>query len=52
MSAAQLFLLGLVACLACGLGAALSMLFWAMIKDKSAFAGPSKLTLRESENHE
>jgi hypothetical protein len=35
MSAAQLFLLGLVACLACGLGVALSMLFWAMIKDKT-----------------
>jgi hypothetical protein len=35
MSVAQLFLLGLVACLACGLGVALSMLFLAMIKDKT-----------------
>jgi hypothetical protein len=52
MSVTQLFLLGLVACLACGLGAALLMLFWAMIKNKTAFAGPSKPTLRESENHE
>jgi hypothetical protein len=35
MSVTQLFLLGLVACLACGLGVALSMLFLAMIKDKT-----------------
>jgi hypothetical protein len=34
MSVTQLFLLVLVACLACGLGVALSMLFLAMIKDK------------------